>query len=442
MTETSFGLFPQHIKRVKQLVDQRIVQHGFEALIVHSGAPLYRFLDDLEYPFKVNPQFSWWVPEQFPSSLVAYRPGAKPRLFFYQPIDYWHLQPSDPDPDWADEFELVPMRKAEEWREQLTDSPRVAVIGNAPKLAEHFSQAALNPAALIHELDLDRTVKTPYELDCLARANRRAVRGHLAAAAAFAAGASEFETHLAYLRATAHNDSELPYGNIIAQNQHGGVLHYHGLERAAPEPQRSFLIDAGAQWQSYAADITRTYCAEKGGVFEALINGMEALELALVDGARAGVDYRDLHIEAHHRIAGLLQQADIVRMAPEAMVESGVSNAFFPHGLGHYLGLQVHDVGGLLSDTVGERIPRPEGHPYLRLTRRLAAGNVLTIEPGLYFIPQLLGPLRAGAHSQAVNWTLVESLLPFGGIRIEDDVVVQQNGAPRNLSREAFAAAA
>jgi Xaa-Pro dipeptidase len=119
------------------------------------------------------------------------------------------------------------------------------------------------------------------------------------------------------------------------------------------------------------------------------------------------------------------------------MLETGVTSTFFPHGLGHPIGLQVHDVAGF-SDEQGNLIPRPAGHPYLRMTRTLAAGMVVTIEPGIYFIPTLLGKLKAGPQAKLVDWHKVEHLAKFGGVRIEDEVHCT-DGAPENLTRDAFA---
>lgn len=439
MTNHVMQSFSEHIQRVRAAVDPLLERYHYDALMVHSGAPMFRFMDDLEYPFKVNPHFNWWVPSAVPDSVVLYRPGEKPRLFYFQPVDYWHLPPAPPDESWANEFDITLIRKGDEWREHVVDAASLAVLGNAPRLAVHFTQAAINPTALIHEINLCRIPKTEYEKRCLIEANLRAARGHNAAASAYAAGASEFETHLAYLQATSHSEQQLPYGNIIAQNEHGGVLHYHGLDRTPPAQRHSFLIDAGAQFQGYAADITRTYTPDTEGVFCDLLAAMEAAQLDLVDGVRNGASYVDLHLKAHRVISRILRDADIVRMNPDDMVEQRVSSAFYPHGLGHYLGLQVHDVGGHLSDEVGSKIERPEGHPYLRLTRPLATDSVVTIEPGVYFIPQLLEPLKARPEvNSAINWSLVESLQPYGGIRIEDDVLVLAEGAPRNFSREAF----
>jgi Xaa-Pro dipeptidase len=116
-----------------------------------------------------------------------------------------------------------------------------------------------------------------------------------------------------------------------------------------------------------------------------------------------------------------------------------VTRTFLPHGIGHLLGLEVHDVGGFMRSAESGEIAKPEGHPYLRLTRVLEPGFVVTMEPGIYFIPQLLESARSGARAQHINWPRVEALAPFGGIRIEDDLAVTEEGC-ENLTREAFRA--
>ena len=152
---------------------------------------------------------------------------------------------------------------------------------------------------------------------------------------------------------------------------------------------------------------------------------------------RAGLDYRDLHLACHRRLAGVLRELGIVDMDPASMSETGVTSTFFPHGLGHPIGLQVHDVAGF-NDEHGGLIPRPDGHPFLRMTRVLGPGMVVTIEPGLYFIPTLLAKLKAGEHAAAVDWAKVEHLAKFGGVRIEDEVHCT-DGQPENITRDAFA---
>jgi Xaa-Pro dipeptidase len=163
---------------------------------------------------------------------------------------------------------------------------------------------------------------------------------------------------------------------------------------------------------------------------------MDTMQQGLIEAVRAGLDYRELHLQAHREIALILESFDIINVPADDAVASGLSSVFYPHGLGHFIGLQTHDVSGL-TDNEGRAIARPEGHPFLRLTRKLEAGNVLTIEPGLYFIEPLLQQWKQDGDASAVNWDRVEALKPYGGIRIEDNVVVTETGSD-NLTRKAF----
>ncbi|HEX6929315.1 MAG TPA: M24 family metallopeptidase, partial [Gammaproteobacteria bacterium] len=118
-----------------------------------------------------------------------------------------------------------------------------------------------------------------------------------------------------------------------------------------------------------------------------------------------------------------------------------VTRAFYPHGVGHYLGAQVHDVGGKIADAKGKAIPQPEDQPFLRLLREMDVDQVFTVEPGLYFIDSLLNGLRGSAAEKSVNWKRVDDFRPYGGIRIEDNVRVTKDGH-ENLTRPAFESAA
>ena len=247
----------------------------------------------------------------------------------------------------------------------------------------------------------------------------------------------EFEIHRTYCKAVSHTDPELPYGNIVALNEHGSVLHYTDFDRQTPREARSFLIDAGAQVHGYTSDITRTY-SNGDQRFQDLINQMDAMQLDIVNDVHAGVDYRDLHISTHKMLAKVLVDAELATGSPDTLLETGVTSAFFPHGLGHLLGIQVHDVGGFMENETGTTIDPPSGHAFLRLTRVLEENMVLTIEPGLYIIDMLLENLRGTPAENHVKWDTVNWLRPFGGIRIEDNVRVLANDQ-ENLTRDAFA---
>jgi Xaa-Pro dipeptidase len=231
-------------------------------------------------------------------------------------------------------------------------------------------------------------------------------------------------------------DDALPYTTIIALDERAATLHYHGKRGREAAPGAVFLIDAGASVRMYGSDITRTYVSKKADpVFAKLLDGMQALQKTLADGARPGRSYVELHREAHRRIGALLAEAGVLKVSLDEALEKKLTLPFFPHGLGHFLGVQVHDVSGRQASREGAVAPPPEDYPSLRTTRTIETRMVFTIEPGLYFIPMLLEPYRAGRTRDAFDWPLIDRLTPCGGIRVEDDVHVEADRV-RNLTRE------
>ena len=440
MSDLLAKLYPDHLRTLQSRADAALARGGFDHLVVAAGVLRDQFLDDRPYPFAVNPHFKHWLPvTKAPGSWIVYTPGAKPKLVYLQPRDYWHVVPEAPAGYWVEHFDVAIVHEAHAALAHLPKAlSRCAIIGE--------DNAALgdakpnNPDAVLNYLHWQRSYKTDYELAMLRVASKIGVRAHRAAQAAFRAGKSEYDINTAYLNAVHETENELPYGNIIALNQHAATLHYMDFNRAPPAHAESFLIDAGASFHGYASDITRTYAAPHASEFQALIDAVDAAQRGFVAKVKKGQSYPELHIHAHHALAGILREQDFIRLSPESAVETGVSSIFFPHGLGHMLGLQVHDVAGFQKDENGGTIPRPPGHPYLRFTRTLEPRMVTTIEPGIYFIDLLLAELKNKPQARDVNWDKVDAFRRFGGIRIEDDVVCTE-GAPEILTRDAFAAA-
>lgn len=434
-------LYAQHVAEQQRRAAQALERGGFDHLLVPSGTLHYQVFDDRDYPYAVNPQFKAWVPlVRNPGSWLVFTPGAKPKLIYLQPFDYWHVVPQAPAGVWVEHFDVIVIREPAEALAHLPKDPaRCAILGEAQSALGDY--APNNPQAVIDYLEYHRAFKTGYEVAMMREATRKGVRAHRAAEAAFRAGASEFDIHLAYCAAARQDANELPYGNIVALNENGAVLHYMELGREAPAQSRSFLIDAGASHAGYACDITRTYASDAGSEFQALIGAVDAAQQRMCAQVRAGFDYKQLHLDAHLALAGILKDFGVLKVSPEAAVANGVSGVFFPHGIGHGIGLQVHEVAGFAASDRGGRIDKPAGHPYLRLTRVLEPGMAVTIEPGLYFVDLLLDGLKRGEHADAVDWARIDAFRPFGGIRIEDDVVCT-DAAPINLTREEFAAAA
>ena len=432
------SLYPAHLQTLQARATEALQRGGFDHLVVPSGNLHYQLFDDRDYPYAVNPQFKAWLPvTRAPGSWMVFTPGQKPTLLFMQPHDYWHVVPQAPSGYWVEHFDIKIIRTAEDAAALLPKDPaRCAILGEPQSTLGEF--VPNNPAPVVAYLEYHRAFKTPYEVEMMRGASRIGVRAHRAAERAFRAGSSEFGIHLAYCQAAGQDANDLPYGNIICLNEHGAVLHYTDRDRVPPAPVRSFLIDAGASFGGYAADITRTYSAQDDD-FAAMIRAVDAAQLQMCDAVRAGVDYKQIHLDAHLALAGILAEAGVITIGAEDAVARGVSGAFFPHGIGHGIGLQVHDVAGFAASDSGGTIAKPDGHPYLRLTRVLEPGMAVTIEPGIYFIDMLLDELKAKGLGDAVDWDRVDAFRPYGGIRIEDDVVCTE-GEPINLTREAFAA--
>jgi len=433
-------LYKDHISVLQQRAQQVLARFKLDAMLIHSGELLTVFLDDHSYPFKVNPQFKAWVPvTQIPNCWLWVDGVNKPKLWFYSPVDYWHNVEPLPQSFWTDEIEIIQLKKADEIAQLLPAARQnVAYIGPVPQRATQLDIQAdrINPQGVLDYLHYHRSYKTDYELACMRQAQKVAVLGHRAAKEAFLSGMSEFDINVAYLSATGHRDTDVPYGNIVALNEHAAVLHYTQLQQQPPEQLRSFLLDAGAEYNGYAADLTRTYAAQSDSLFAQLVNDLNSEELALIDTLKAGVRYTEYHEQMHHRIARLLLKHQLVKgMSEEAMVKEDLTGPFLPHGLGHQLGLQVHDVAGFMQDDRGTHLAAPQQYPYLRCTRVLEPRMVLTIEPGLYFIDSLLAPWREGKFSQYFDWERIDSLKPYGGIRIEDNVVIHDNRV-ENMTRD------
>ena len=434
------ALYPEHIQTIKSRHDQALERAGGSHAVIFSGAPQAVFLDDYDYPFKPNPHFVSWLPlTQTPHCYVIHTPGETPVLVYYQEEDYWHLPPANPEGYWADQFDVRLIHTTEDVARHLPeDRSQCILIGEIGDPAHAFGIERINPSSALNMLHYARSVKTAYELECMRGASRRGVQGHRAAEKAFHAGESEYDIHLNYCRAVQHTDSELPYGNIIALNENGAVLHYQHQSRTKPAEFRSFLIDAGAGINGYASDITRTY-AKEPGEFADLVARFDNLQQELVAEVRAGLDFAEVHMLCHRKIAELLAEIGVANGSADALIEEGVTSAFYPHGLGHLLGIQVHDVGGHLGDDFGTTIDPPSGHPFLRLTRQLEENQVLTIEPGFYVIDMLQEQLAGTPGHAMVNQERLDWLRPYGGIRIEDNVRVLADGC-ENLTRDAFAA--
>jgi Xaa-Pro dipeptidase len=430
---TLTATYPEHLEYLQRGTEAALAAHGFDAVVLCSGSAALRSrFDDHTWPVIPTPAYAHWCPLVEADAFVVVRPGARPRLVRTIVEDYWEVaSPPESNHFWPC-FELVEVAPGH--AVDALPTGRVAVITRDPDASP---PGTVNPPALIAALDALRTRKTAYEIECLAEASRRAVRGHRRAAELFQTQApSELELHLAYLAASEQDDLWAPYKGIVALGNHAAVLHFIAYTRDRVTGDTSLLVDAGARCLGYGSDITRTSVRGDGAAarrFGELLAQMEALQQEVIRRIKPGLPYEDLHDDSHRLLAGVLREVGIGRGSAEELVDRGITRALYPHGLGHSLGVTVHDVG------LKPRPPRAE-NKFLRNTSIIEPGQVFTIEPGIYVIDPLLAPLQSDDRRDLVDWGAIAELRPFGGIRVEDNVVVEARGV-RNLTREAFAQA-
>lgn len=415
-------LYPAHVSTLLQSYSDILTRTGFDAVVIHSGTPKKKIIyDDQYFAVRPTPAFQHWVPLGEPGCHLVIEQGKKPRLHWPIVRDFWERPPPPESTIFLEHMDVV--------RDASPSVPkgRVAFIGEDESVGGKLGIADLNPADLTGLLDALRTLKTPYEIACLAEANRRAGLGHDALRKAFFDGHhSELDLHLLYLRATSQDDPETPYKNIVALGKNAAILHHVSYGKNEDRAE-SLLVDAGAHCRGYGSDVTRTWVKGEN-TFAGLVRAMEAMQQRLCAMVALGKPYEELHDESHRQVSAILAEAGVVKASADEIDGKGISRVFYPHGLGHSLGLQTHDVGCGLTK------PK-EQNPFLRNTSKIEEHQTFTIEPGLYFIDALLQSLREKPEGKVVDWKLVDSLTPFGGIRIEDDLEVK-NGSYRNLTRE------
>jgi Xaa-Pro aminopeptidase len=390
-----------------------------EVVLVAAGEPIpIPGRGDPTYPFKAHSEYLYLTDRNRPGGVLTF----------------------DPEEGWHD-F-VVPVTAEEMLWEGASpqDAEGLPVDGLAGWVAARRGRpmvrlgAGGDDGALRHALNAVRRVKDPVELDRMRGAAAATHAGFAALRGLIEPGRSERELQIeleaAFYRAGA---DALAFDTIVGGGPNAAVLHFPPSERRI-ENGELVLVDAGAEYRAYAADVTRTYPA--GGGFNSEQEALHGLVLAAVDAAielcTPGTEWRDVHRTAARVIADGLTEFGLLRGDPDDLVERGSVFLFLPHGVGHMVGLGVRDAGGLLPD----RPQDPHAFPRLRVDLPLEAGHVMTVEPGIYFVPALLGDEeRRRGHRDAVDWELADRLTGSGGIRIEHNVLIT-DGEPDVLTRD------
>jgi len=406
------------------------------AVVYMKGADLmYRYETDYEFPFRQESNFWYLTGVNEPN--------------FHLLLDLnkqeYHLFAPKRDSQYAVWHGRV--KSMEQFREEYNPD-HLHYENDLPKVLKELAPEKIyclneEQAEFIEEfdrntpIDLDeledaithcRVFKTDWELDQMRESARVNNIAHTEVLKALKPGQYEYELKAVFDYHQIRNGlTQDAYNGIFASGNNSAILHYVENNQKVKDGDL-FLIDAGYEYRGYASDYTRTYpangkfSAPQAAIYEAVLEAQKQV----IEAAEPEVQMEDLHIQAARIMMQGLKDYGLLKGSIDDLMENDVFALFFPHGLGHFLGLDTHDVGGYPKGV--ERIDRP-GIKYLRTRRNLQPGMVITIEPGIYFIPALLKPaLEDTEKSQFLNGSKLKEMFDFGGVRIEDNLIITDDG--------------
>ena len=394
---------------------------GEAVLLVHAGDPVpLPEGSDQTYPYRSHAEYLYAAGEECAGGVVAFDPrqGAAGWRTFVPPV-------TEAERVWEGRRPVTgaPLGELQGWLEARRSRPIVQLGAAAPSTGTEAVREALT------EL---RRAKDTHELALIRRAVDATAAGHASASLLVQPGVTErriqIELEAEFFR---HGATRTGYGTIVGAGADAAVLHFAPGGREIRTGD-FVLIDAGAEVDRYVADVTRTHVAGRSTGFQRDLHQtvVRALERAIARSV-PGAEWKAIHLAAAVDLMEGLVAMGVMQGNPATLVERDAHTLFFPHGLGHMLGLGVRDASG-----------RSPGRPQdprsslrsLRMDLPLAPGMVVTVEPGLYFIPPLLqDPGRRAKYAQDVNWDLVDRHLDLGGVRVEDDILIT-TGAPEVLT--------
>ncbi|EEH37082.1 xaa-Pro aminopeptidase [Paracoccidioides lutzii Pb01] len=441
--QTLAGKYPAklHAKRVAARIQE--LGHGDSGIIYLEGQKTHMIEDsDGEMPFRQRRNFFYLSGCPLPDSYLTYDIKADKLTIFIPPIDpasvIWSGLPLSVE----EALEIYDVDAVLSTAEVNASLAHYCSAQGGKKVFAIADQVSPHITFLpFQEIDFDvlkraaeesRVVKDSYEIALLRRANEISSKAHVAVFKAAMSARNERELEAIFVGACMSSGCrEQSYHPIFASGTNAATLHYQKndedlVDSVTGQRRLNMLIDAGAEYRNYCADITRVvplsgkFSPESRQIYDIVLE-MQNSSLAMI---KAGVMWEDVHSTSHRvAIRGLLKLG-ILRGTEEELFEKGISVAFFPHGLGHYLGMDTHDTGG--NPNYADKDPK---FKYLRLRGPLASGGVVTVEPGIYFCRFIIDPyLSSPDLGKYINADVLGRYWSVGGVRIEDNVVVTDNG--------------
>lgn len=421
----------QHREKLFSLFDDN--QNG--VVFIQGAETMYRYETDYEFPFRQESNFWYLTGVNEPECSLVFDLKKEEYHLFVPERDaqyaVWHGYVKTKE-QYQEEYKPDHLHYRNEILHVLNELKPETVYCIDEEQAEFVEDLNrgfhVETEALVDALTYCRALKTDWELDQLREACRVNNLAYLEVMKSIKPGMYEYEMKAIFNKVQIENGlMQEAYNGIFASGVNASILHYV-VNNSKIKDGDLFLMDSGFECNGYASDYTRTFPANgkytdtQTGIYNSVLSGMNKV----LDTIEPGVKMEDLHLLAARTMMEGLKDLNIVKGSVDDMMEENIFALFFPHGLGHFLGLDTHDVGGYPKGV--DRIDRP-GIKFLRARRELQPGMVITIEPGIYFVPAVLKPAIADPEkNKFLNTEKVESLLNFGGIRIEDDIIVTENG--------------
>ena len=412
-----------------------------DGLIVLSAEKPARRNGDVDYRFRQGSDFLYLTGVLEPGYALVLDPRRGEETLFVPKLTQAHAVWLGHMPDLGEAREAFGIRDVA-YIDALPKALAARSRGYKVAHVDGRSKAAAAAAAPRLKIDAEalreafaelRIVKDEGEIALLEKASEATALGHLAAMRAARAGMWEYQVQAVMEQAfRMAGCPETGYDSIVAAGRNASILHYHHNHDRLRGGDL-LLIDAAAEHQGYTADVTRAFpvsgrfTSRQRDVYEAVLRTQEGC----LDLARAGVTSMDVQHRSEELLAEGLKHLGLLEGSVAELVDTEAVRVFYPHGIGHTLGLDVHDVQG------GKRRLLPKRKSgRLRFRARLEPGFVMTIEPGLYFMPVLLDdPEVRRKHRGRIRFDRAAKFVEVGGVRIEDDVVIRSGAPPRNLTR-------
>jgi Xaa-Pro aminopeptidase len=389
-----------------------------DTVLVYSGTPIQKpGGHDQTYPFLPHPDYFWISGSRRPYGVSAYT-KTEGWIDFILPV-------TREEKIWEGGATVIPGRDLGDfssWMEKR-NSKRVFNLTYESDEAEWLQ--------IKETFNRERRKKDAEEADLVRKLAGIANAGYQRIKTNLRPGMSERQIQLEYESAVLYAGSEkFPYDSIVGAGTNSAILHAIPTARIVNEGDH-VLIDAGADLHDYCVDITRVFPAngKRSDRLNTIYHLVLKAQMECIRMCTVGTHWKDVHLRAATVMAQGLHDLKILNVSAEEAVASSAISVFFPHGVGHMVGLRVRDVGGPFNPN-----PKKYAGARLRVDMTLEENHLMTVEPGLYFIEALINDAETRrTFGDQVNWNEAEKWLDFGGVRIEDDILVTSKG-PVNLT--------